>query len=38
MKSIRANYPGAPFSLALVMAGLIAILGVLGFIAAAFHL
>lgn len=37
MRHLRAHYPNAPISLALVLAGLIACLGVLGFIAGLFH-
>ena len=35
MKPLRAQYADAPFSLSLVLAALIAVLGILGFIAAA---
>jgi putative membrane protein len=37
LKHLRAEYGASPPSLSLVVAGLIAILGILGFIAAALH-
>lgn len=37
MKRLRAHYPNAPFSLALLLAGLIACLGILGFITGIIH-
>ncbi len=37
MKPLRAAYPEAPFSLSAVLAGLIAGLGILGFLAAVFR-
>jgi putative membrane protein len=38
MKRMRAQYPEAPFSLSLVLAALIAVLGVRGFVAAMLRL
>ena len=37
MRRLRAHYPDAPFSLALLLAGLIAGLGILGFISGIVH-
>lgn len=37
MRHLRAQYPNAPFSLALLLAGLIACLGILGFVTGIFH-
>jgi putative membrane protein len=37
MKRLREHYPDAPFSLSLILAGLIAFLGILGFAAALFR-
>lgn len=37
MRQLRAHYPNAPFSLALFLAGLIACLGILGFITGIVH-
>jgi len=37
MKQLRAHYPNAPFSLALLLAGLIACLGILGLVTGIFH-
>lgn len=37
MRQLRAQYHNTPFSLALLLAGLIACLGILGFITGVFH-
>ncbi len=37
MRQLRAHYPNAPFSLSLLLACLIACLGILGFISGIFH-
>lgn len=37
MKSLRAQYPGVPYSLATALAGLVAILGIVAFVAVVFR-
>lgn len=37
MQRLKAHYPEAPFSLALILAGLIALLGILGFVSGIVH-